>query len=308
MPSDSSRSIGYAQEASLGLPGSIKQVADFLLAEGTGIAQLTMDQIAARAYTSKPTLVRFAKQAGYAGWKDYRRDFLEAMAALEEEQARQMEVDVNVPFASGAPVDEVIDSLLRIQRLAATEVERTLDRTALTLAASTILSAHDVVHFGVMHNYQRGKIFASNLSLMGVLCRTPRADDESGAVAHHLTCGDCAVVTSYSGGLAHVPMVFVPQLKERGVSIIAVTNSAHSPLGDVADHILAYPPLEHFHAKVAAFYSGACTQLILDALYASCYAQRFDEGHSIRRGVLEEMRDVVPQDFDHMDDAFEPAT
>ena len=73
MSHNPSESIAFAREASLGMPGSIKQVADFLLAEGTGIAQLTMAEIAARAYTSKPTLVRFAKQAGcistLLGWK-----------------------------------------------------------------------------------------------------------------------------------------------------------------------------------------------------------------------------------------------
>lgn len=296
------QAVAFTREASLGMPGSIKQVADFLPAEGTGIEQLSMAQIAARAYTSKPTLVRFAKQAGYAGWKDFRRSFLVAMEEVETQQALKQEVDVNTPFGPGAPASGVTDSLIRIHRLAAQEVERTLDHEALDKAAEAILNAHDVVHFGVMHNYQRGKIFASNLSLMGVLCRTPRADDESGAVAHHLAKGDCAVVTSYSGGLAHVPMTFVPQLKERGVSVIAVTNSEHSPLADIADHVLAYPPLEHFHAKVAAFYSGACTQLILDALYACCYAKRFNEGQGIRRGVLEDMRDIAPSDFGHMDD------
>lgn len=294
--------IAYTHDASLGMPGSLKQVADFLLAEGTGIAQLTMGQIAARTYTSKPSLVRFAQQAGYAGWRDFRHDFLVAVSELEAQQARQREVDVNTPFAPGAPAEEVVKSLTRIQQLAAQEVERTLDRTALTQAAEAILTAHDVVHFGVMQNYQRGKVFASNLSLMGVLCRTPRADDESGAVAHHLTQGDCAVVSSYSGGLSHVPMTFVPRLKERGVTIVAVTNAAHSPLAELADYALTYPPLEHFHAKVAAFYSGTCTQMILDALYACCYAQRFEEGRSSRRMIIEEMREIVPQDFGHMDD------
>lgn len=302
MEQQENRTVAFAHEASLGLPGSIKQVADYLLAEGTGIAQMTMAQIAARAYTSKPTLVRFAKQAGYAGWKDFRRDFLVAAEELEAQQALEQEVDVNTPFGPGAPTSDVADSIVRIQRLATREVEQTLDRAALGRAADIILGAHDVVHFGAMQNYQRGKIFASNLSLMGVLCRTPREDHESGAVAHHLAKGDCVVVSSYSGGLAHGPMVFVPKLKERGVSIIAVTNSEHSPLADIADCALTYPPLEHFHAKIAAFYSGACTQLILDALYACCYAQRFDEGRGSRRGIIEDMLDVVPSDFGHMDD------
>ena len=302
MSHDQDRTIAFAQEAALGLPGSIKQVADFLLAEGTGIAGMTMGQIAARAYTSKPTLVRFAKQAGYPGWTDYRRDFLQAMEAVEAQQAREREVDVNTPFGLGASSADITQSLTRIQRLAADEVERSIDPEALAEAAQALAGARDVAHFGVMQNYQRGKIFASNLSLMGILCRTPRADDESIAVASHLQRGDSAVMTSYSGGLAHVPFTYASQLKERGVTIVAVTNATHSPLGELADYALTYRPLEHFHAKIAAFYSGACTSLILDLLYASCFALRYEEGSASKRAIIEGMRDIAPQDFGHMDD------
>lgn len=298
----SQHALDFAHEASLGLPGSIKQVADFLLSEGTGIEQLTMREIAARAYTSKPTLVRFAKQAGYAGWKDYRRDFLAAVGAQEERLARQQEVDVNTPFGPNASSDEIITSLTRIQRLAATEVEKSLDRDALARAADILLSAHDLVHFGVMHNYQLGKIFASNLSLIGLLCRAPQTDAEAAAIANRLSRGDCVVVTSYSGGLAHVPMAFVPALKERGVSVIAITNARNSPLALIADEVLAYTPLEHFHAKIADFYSGACTQLILNSLYAACYAQQFEQSRTNRRGIIEGVSAMAPADFGHMDD------
>lgn len=302
MSHDQNHTIAFAREAALGLPGSIKQVADFLLAEGTGIAGLTMGQIAARAYTSKPTLVRFAKQAGYAGWTDYRRDFLQAMEEQEAQQAREREVDVNTPFSLGASTTEITQSLARIQRLAVDEIEQSIDHEALAGAAQMLVSAHDVALFGVMQNYQRGKVFASNLSLMGILCRTPRAFDESGAVATHLRRGDCAVMTSYSGGLAHGPFTFAPQLKERGVTIVAVTNSEHSPLGELADYALTYRPLEHFHAKNAAFYSGTCTSLILDMLYASCFALRYEEGSASKKAIIEDMSDIVPKDFGHMKD------
>ena len=289
-------SVAYALEASLGMPGSIKQVADFLLSEGTGIEQMTMAQIAASAYTSKPTLVRFAKQAGYAGWKDYRRDFLLAMRRLESDRAHQASVDVNYPVAAGSSSEQVVESLSRVHELAI-EQAQAIDRTALEQAASSIISAHDVAFFGAMQNLQRGKIFASNLGLMGILCRTPHAD-ESAAVTSHLQAGDCLVVASYSGGLAQMPLVFVPQLKQRGVTVIAVTNSERGGLGELADYRLGFAPLEHHHAKVGAFYSGACTSLILEALYAMCFALRFDESRGNRESVLASLQGYMPDGFD----------
>ena len=296
MSHDENRTIDFAREASLGMPGSIKQVADFLLSEGTGIAGMTMRQIAASAYTSKPTLVRFAKQAGYAGWKDYRHDFLVAAARLEEEQSQRADVDVNFPFRAGAPADEAFEGIARIHQLAIDEVRHSLDRDALSQAADAILGAHDVAFFGAMQNYHLGRVFASNLGIMGTLCRTPTGE-EAAAVAGHLTQGDCLVVASYSGGLTGVSMALVPQAKRRGATVVAVTNSERSPLGDLADHTLSYAPLEHRHTKVGTFYSSTCTSLILDALYASCCAKRFETSVKSRSSIVNSLRDLRPNDF-----------
>lgn len=296
MSHDENRTIDFAREASLGMPGSIKQVADFLLSEGTGIAGMTMRQIAASAYTSKPTLVRFAKQAGYAGWKDYRHDFLVAAARLEEEQSQRADVDVNFPFQAGAPADEAFEGIARIHQLAIDEVRHSLDRDALSQAADAILGVHDVAFFGAMQNYHLGRVFASNLGIMGTLCRTPTGE-EAAAVAGHLTQGDCLVVASYSGGLTGVSMALVPQAKRRGATVVAVTNSERSPLGDLADHTLSYAPLEHRHTKVGTFHSSTCTSLILDALYASCCAKRFETSVKSRSSIVNSLRDLRPNDF-----------
>ncbi len=290
------RALEYAREASLGMPGAIKQVADYLLAERSGIERLTMGQIAAHAYVSKPTLVRFAKQAGYAGWKDYRHDFLLAAREADELLAVQSEVDVNAPFGPTDDADEITDTILRIRHLATDEVARSLDREVLRLAASAILSAREVACFGVMQNSHRNLIFASNLALAGVLCRVPSAD-EAMPVARCLGPGDCVVATSYTGGLDHMPISLVPKLLDSGVTVVAITNSERSPLGDIATYTLGFAPLEHYHDKVASFYSGACTSTILDALFACCYAGRFDEGGNRRKAIVEDLSAHMPTDF-----------
>ena len=46
-------------------------IAEFLLNEKSHLYQYTMDEIAHLTYTSKPTLVRFAKGLGFHGWKDF---------------------------------------------------------------------------------------------------------------------------------------------------------------------------------------------------------------------------------------------
>ena len=297
MPQDRRQALDFAIEASRGLPGSIKQVADLLLSEGTGIEQLSMAQVAARAYTSKPTLVRFAKQAGYAGWKDYRRDFLEAMEQVEAERRRQAHVDVNYPFAGGDTIQEIVSALSRIERLAASEVELSLESAPLVEAAQAILNARTCLCLGVMQNIHRNGIFASNLAAIGVACHSPIPEDAAPLLLQCLYEGDCIVATSYSGGLEHLPLSLVPQAKERGVTIVAVTNSERSPLADLADYPLTYPPLERYHAKVAAFYSGTCTSFVLDALFSACYAHRLEESEQKKRALLDSLTKHMASDF-----------
>lgn len=296
MESHENKAVEFARSASLGLPGSIKDVADYLLCEGTGIESQTMAQVAAHTYVSKPTLVRFAKKAGYSGWTEYRHDFLVAMAQVEQERARREHVDVNHPFDDNASIPDVTSAMARIYQLAANEVESSVNHKALALAADAILAASHVVFLGAMQNYDRGRVFATNLGLMGVWCYAPRIG-ELGIPMRLLSSGDCAIAVSYSGDLQHQPMNLVPLLKDRGVSIVAVTNSHRSRLGSIAHHTLCFAPLEHLHDKVGPFYSGACTSLLLDMLYAACYARRYGQNDVQRTQVLGELHGLFPNDF-----------
>ncbi|MBR3158846.1 MAG: MurR/RpiR family transcriptional regulator [Atopobiaceae bacterium] len=296
MPDTTNKALRYAHEASLGMPSSIKDVADFLLSEGTGIADLTMAQVAASVYTSKPTLVRFAKRAGYTGWKDYRHDFLLAMQEVERRRAEQADVDINYPFGEDAEPGEIVQSLIRIQHLATDEVQRHVSHTELVRTAHAILSAPNVMLIGGHQNHYRCQSFATNMCTIGILCHVPTADQTASAL-RALSEGDCVIMVSYSGSLNHGPFLFAPSLKEQGVHLVAVTNAQRSPLGGIAEYALTYRPLEHYHGKIGPFYSGACTTLILDLLYATCFSLRYRESDTSRRTATEGLVGIIPHDF-----------
>lgn len=299
MEHNETKAMAFAQEATLGQPGSIKNVAEYLLAEGSGIGSQTMAQIAAHTYVSKPTLVRFAKKAGYAGWTAYRHDFLVAAREAERERTRLAEVDVNRPFEGGSSGKQVAEALARIQHFAADEIKRSVNPNELEQSARSIMDAQNVIFLGVMHNRYRGKIFSLDLALMGVRCQVP-APDEANPLAARLNEGDCVVVVSYSGDIRHQPLDLVPHLRKRNVTVVAITNSRQNSLSSLASHTLSFDAHEHLHEKIGTFYSGACTSIVLDLLQASCLALSYEPSNVKRQQILKEAGDHIPRDFSRL--------
>lgn len=70
-------------------------IAEFLLNEKDHLYQYTMEDIANFTYTSKPTLVRFAKTLGYKGWKDFMRALIEE---VKYQEVKPTQIDPNFPF------------------------------------------------------------------------------------------------------------------------------------------------------------------------------------------------------------------
>ena len=79
-------------------------IAEFLLNEKSHLYQYTMDEIAHLTYTSKPTLVRFAKGLGFHGWKDFMRSLIEEVKYLESHETT---IDVNFPEPYVVSTDEI---------------------------------------------------------------------------------------------------------------------------------------------------------------------------------------------------------
>ena len=295
MNADEEGAYAFVREASLGIPGSIKTIADYLLVEGSGISALTMAQIAARTHTSKPTLVRFAQLAGYKGWVAFRHDFLIAATRIEQAQATRVSVDVNHPFEDTDDATIVKDAILHINALAADEVKRGVDADVLDRAIETIADARLVVLIGAAQNRRRAQMFASTISHIKILCQVP-SSSETASILQLLDARDAVLAISYSGSLKRQPFLWLQDLN-RQVPVIAITNSLHSELAEYATCALTFAPLEHLHNKIGPFYSGAATSLILDMLIAGCYARRYDRSRDAQATLLKKVKDVIPDDF-----------
>lgn len=266
--------IEVLRELSFSPTPSSKSIADFLLLEGTGISELSMASVAGATYTSKPTLVRFAKTLGFDGWQDFRAEFLEQARIREERTAHDADVDVNYPFSSQDSPLIAVRGLARLKAFAYEKVEESLDGQVLDQAAELVMGSRGVLLFGRRPSYSYGDIFAYNLQRLGVYCNVADVD-RADFFSNHLGSDDCVIFSSYSGLLVKEPFTNLVRLTEAGVRTIGVT-SARSPLANACTCPLTFEPLERYYDKITGFYSCACIEHILDALFAACYLRGYD--------------------------------
>jgi DNA-binding MurR/RpiR family transcriptional regulator len=278
--------LTHVRQATLELPGSRKSVADFLLREGSGVANLSMAEVADLTFTSKPSLVRFAKAMGYSGWRDFRMAFVTAIKENEEGASSVRRIDPNHPFGPDDVLSEVVSNVSALERQALIDAMDRVNVHTLATAASRVIAAKRLTFFGEEPNCFYGELFAYKLKQIGMVCDVPKREEWS-AVAQSLGSQDCAIVVSYSGnGPQRKPVSLVSVFGEARVPVVTITNSGSNWLREQSDCVLAFEPCEHYYSKISGYYSEQSVAFMLDALYSAVFSANYDKNEVIKLRTL----------------------
>lgn len=220
-----------------GLSPQLRTIAEFSLANLDAMAVDTAQNLARRMAVPPSSLVRFAQALGYRGFNEMKREFREQlMYRLGEAREREA---IREQGATGAVavVDALISEARRdLERLAKTLDRQQFDRAVLELAAA------DRIHVAAQQaSYPLGCLFHWTLISLGKPCRI--LDNVGGFAQREVeTLGpeDAVLAISFA---PYQPLV-VRDAKahaERGALVVAVTDSAVSPLAQAARVTLEAP-------------------------------------------------------------------
>lgn len=216
------------------MPKRLAQVAAFALNNPDEIAFGTTASIAAASEVQPSTLVRLAHHLGYEGFSDLQSIFRERLrdrtmtyeerlVTLEQSGAEDEDASILSGFLSAASQS--------INRLAATvETEAFAKSVDILAAADTIyliakrrsypLTAHMTYAF-------------SKLKIRHQIVASPNGVDPE--LVQFATPRDAAIAASFSPYAAE-SLTQAQELADRGVPVIAITDSAFSPLAACATH------------------------------------------------------------------------
>lgn len=277
------------EEAALKSNDSRQYIADFLLREKTKVRNYSMQQIADATFSSKTTLVRFAKKLGFSGWMEFLDKFLEEAHYLESHFS---EVDPNFPFSREDSLSEIVRKVSLLQIESIRDTVELISEEEIKTAGDRILNAKRIVLFGMSPNSLLCHLFRRKMETIGVLMNVA-AIDEGGLIAATLDEDDCAIVVSYSGNNPNrEPMRFIKTLKERNVPMIGISGLGDNYLRENIPCCLNISSRERLYSKITTFATEESIQFLFNVLFSYCFSQNYVENYNqkLRNSIQLEYR------------------
>lgn len=274
-------------------------VGEFVLHEQSNLHKYTINQIAEYSYTSKATVVRFAKTLGFDGWKEFMKAFISEMKYLEQHKA---DADVNYPFDAKSSVNEIIDSIKKVQIESIQDSADLLDVEMLEKAVHYLIKAKHIIIFGLSPNIFIGELFRRKMITIKKQVDIAKLG-EMGIISNTLTEDDCAIMISYSGNNEHAePMCYIPTLLENKVSVIGITSGGDNYMRKELDCVLTMSSKERLYTKISNFATEESLQYIFNVLFSCYFVKHYQDNNlyklqnskileSSRWAVLKSMKD-----------------
>ena len=254
-------------------------VGEFVLQEKENLYKYTTNEIAEKTYTSKATVVRFAKTLGFNGWKDFIKAFI---AEMKYQEAHQTDIDANYPFHETSSTKEIIEGLKQVQIESIQDTSDLLDIQEVRRAVDYMAEANRIIIFGLSPNIYLGEVFRRKMMGIDKLVEVSRIG-EMGITARTMTSHDCAIIISYSGNNENeAPMCHLSTLIDNKVPIIGITSDSENYLRKNATCVLTMSSKERLYTKISNFATEESIQYILNILFSFFYARNYRENNSFK--------------------------
>ena len=205
------------------------RVAAVLMERPDDVVEWSAAEVADAAGTSTATVIRACQSLGFRGFQHVRLE-LARSAPLAPRDPR------------GASRESTFDDAVDALRLA----QQSVDPTRIVAVTEALRRAGRVILVGNGFSGPPLQDFAMRLSGLGRPVEAPVDPLAQQLAVHSLTGDDLCFALSYSG--ANVQTIRAcAAASERGASVILVTSYARSPLGRIADVVIATGPVGSVH-------------------------------------------------------------
>lgn len=252
------------------LPPSLARIAHVITDQPRIVIDSTITELASTCGTSVASVIRFCRSIGVNGYAALR---MALAAELGRESAQFRE---SSGFGSEiSPTDTLRDAASKVASLELLAIEETiagLDDDTLDAAVSAIDAAPRVLLFGIGASGLVAADFAQKLLRIGRTAVVLGDAHVASAVAALGGTGTVAVGISHSGATVETQR-FVEAAGNAGITTIAITGSADSPVAAAAAHVLVTRAREP-RLRAGAMVSRIAQLALVDCLFVGVAQRR----------------------------------
>ncbi|WP_107996016.1 MurR/RpiR family transcriptional regulator [Trichococcus paludicola] len=276
---------------------SRSQIAEFLIQNKDDLNEYSMNDISKQTFSSKATLVRFAKSLGFSGWKELIKTLIEE---IRYEEKHYSAISPNIPFDKNDSFQKIIQNISTVQIESINDTADRIDTAALEEAVGKLISANRIVVLGMSPNNLLAEIFRRKMATIGKIVEVA-PPGEIGIIAYSLTNKDAAIVISYSGNdVSREPMKFIPDMNSKGVKLIGITSDGYNYMRQEIDTVLTISSREGLYKKISNFSTEESILFILNVLYACFFSKEYIKNYTykLKNSIkLEESRRIRQMDL-----------
>ncbi|WP_022719323.1 MurR/RpiR family transcriptional regulator [Rhizobium mongolense] len=228
----------------------LQQAARHILEHPQEVALVSMRELARNAGVQPSTMTRLAKFLGFSGYEEFRAQHADVIRVNADGfAARAMQRDESVTNGEGL-AHRMLQSLsAQIARLCEPDTLSRLGRLAERLS-----SARRIYVLGLRSCHSVAWHFHYVMTLLGE--KTVHLDGPAGTAADALiraTSEDVLLAVSINP-YSRYTLEVVEAAREKGMGVVAITDSEVSPLVAIAEHAILFPTESHtfFHTLTPA--------------------------------------------------------
>lgn len=217
---------------------SIRQVSQFVKAQGKNLANMTIDEVARGAGVSKSTVIRFCQHQGYSGYRALKQSLISEILVRSQ---RKSESNI-------ADNEHKLHTRVFTEHIAAlNETYDLFDEQVLNEVTERLLRSSLIVWYGIGESGALAQAADYKCMLGGLRSKAIVEHSVLRHMAQQLGPEDTVICISRSGRQGSAYYTLQDVREASGVYIISVTGAMHSPIARMSDTSLITAPRDMFY-------------------------------------------------------------
>ncbi|MGD2124433.1 MAG: MurR/RpiR family transcriptional regulator [Desulfobacteraceae bacterium] len=248
------------------LRNSEKKVAKCVLEDPASTISYSITELAERAGTSEPTVIRFCRKLGLNGYMELRLNLARDLPSAQYIYENVAEKDSIV---------QIMDKILNAHKEAINNALNKLSIDALETAAKALTSARRIEFYGLGGSGIVAKDAHHKFFRLGISC-IPYDDPHMQVMSSALLSPeDVVVAISHTGSTKDI-LESVKIAKKSGATVIGILGQEKSPLSKLCDIAISVYSQEAA-LRLAPMTSRLVQMAIIDVLFVSVAMKKFGE-------------------------------